>query len=76
MCLRLCDSIKSGAGKILGWGIRGLRLKLEGMDGFGMGLECVSLPFWASVKGIVLDQTGEVPGEPLGRNRNCGHCVV
>lgn len=46
MWLRLCD-IKSGAGKILGWGIRGLRLKLEGMDGFGMGLECVSLPFWA-----------------------------
>lgn len=72
MWLRLCDNIKSGAGKILGWVIRGLRLKLEGMDGFGMCFPA----FLGWVKGIVLDQTGEVPGEPLGRNRSRGHCVV
>lgn len=41
-------------------------------NGFGMCFPA----FLGWVKGIVLDQTGEVPGEPLGRNRSRGHCVV
>lgn len=61
-----------GLEKSWGGGIGGLRLKLEGMDGFGMGFPA-SLGW---VKGIVMDQTGEVPGETLGMDWSRGHCLV